>query len=66
VVPRSGPVRASLGYVVFSSKPDLTAEVRPSPWRGTATGRHGRDGTAADEQIVIDGQLRLVPGAKVE
>ncbi len=55
------------GAYVFVVKPDLTVESRPV----TVGRRHGGDvvieqGVQAGERVVTDGQLRLVPGARVE
>jgi multidrug efflux system membrane fusion protein len=55
------------GQIVFVVKPDLTVEIRP-----VEVGRPiGGDviitkGLKPGERVVTDGQLRLVPGAKVE
>jgi multidrug efflux system membrane fusion protein len=55
------------GQFVFVIKPDLTAETRP-----VVVGRNldgevvVQQGLQPGEQVVTDGQLRLVPGAKVE
>jgi multidrug efflux system membrane fusion protein len=55
------------GQIVFVVKPDLTVEIRP-----VEVGRPiGGDviitkGLTPGERVVTDGQLRLVPGAKVE
>jgi multidrug efflux system membrane fusion protein len=55
------------GAQVFVVKPDQTVELRP-----VQTGRSTdgltviRDGVREGETVVIDGQLRLVPGARIE
>jgi multidrug efflux system membrane fusion protein len=52
---------------VFVVKPDLTVESRPvTP--GLIDGRDTviTKGLSAGERVVIDGQLRLVPGARVD
>ncbi len=55
------------GQFVFVVKPDMTVESRP-----VVTGMNIGDGVvidkglAAGEQVVTEGQLRLVPGAKVQ
>jgi membrane fusion protein, multidrug efflux system len=55
------------GQYVFVVKPDATVEVRPV----VAERTHGQEtvvgkGLEPGETVVTDGQLRLVPGAKVE
>src|SRR5207249_11755313 len=55
------------GPFVFVVKPDATVESRPvAP--GTRLGAETiiEQGLRAGERVVTDGQLRLVPGAKVE
>ncbi len=54
------------GDYLFVVKPDATAELRPV----TVAYRSGNDtvierGVAAGEKVVVDGQMRLRPGAKV-
>ena len=56
------------GPFVFVVKPDLTVESRPVQGRPPA-GRarsSSTEGVAPGERVVTDGQLRLVPGARVE
>jgi membrane fusion protein, multidrug efflux system len=55
------------GPYVFVVKPDLTVESRPVV-PGTRLGAETivEQGLRAAERVVIDGQLRLVPGAKIE
>lgn len=55
------------GRYVFVVKPDLTAEMR-SVVPGSAAGEETvvEQGIRPGEQVVTDGQLRLVPGSKVE
>jgi multidrug efflux system membrane fusion protein len=66
-VPAEAVQSGQQGPFVFVVKPDLTVEPRP-----VQTGRRvdGRiivvRGLAAGERVVTDGQLRLVPGAKVD
>jgi multidrug efflux system membrane fusion protein len=55
------------GTYVFVVKPDATVEARPV----TVGRRLGREltvetGLKAGERIVTDGQLRLIPGARVD
>jgi multidrug efflux system membrane fusion protein len=67
VVPSEAIQTGQQGQYVFVVRPDLTAEVRP-----VATGEVFEGGTVigkgivAGEKVVTDGQLRLVPGTKVE
>ena len=55
------------GQIVFVVKPDLTVEIRPvevgSPIDGDVIITKG---LTPGERVVTEGQLRLVPGAKVE
>lgn len=67
VVPSHAVQPGQQGSYVFVVKPDLTVENRP-----VTVGRVEGDtaviakGLAAGERVVTDGQLRLVPGARVE
>jgi membrane fusion protein, multidrug efflux system len=67
VVPTQAVQAGQKGPFVFVVKPDLTVESR-----GVKVGRRLArevvidDGVKAGEQVVTDGQLRLVPGARVE
>jgi len=67
LVPSQAIQTGQQGQFVFVVKPDLTAETRP-----VAVGRSMdgevvvKQGVKAGEIVVTDGQLRLVPGAKVE
>jgi multidrug efflux system membrane fusion protein len=66
LVPSQAVSTGQSGQYVFVVKPDLTAEMRP-----VTTGTTIGGGTVilkeiqAGEQVVTDGQLRLIPGAKV-
>jgi multidrug efflux system membrane fusion protein len=67
VVPSEAIQTGQQGQYVFVVRPDLTVEARPvvagEVFGGeTVIGK----GILAGEKIVTDGQLRLVPGAKVE
>jgi multidrug efflux system membrane fusion protein len=67
VVPAQAVQAGQQGPFVFVVKPDLTVESRPV----TVARRLGSElviagGLAPGERIVTDGQLRLVPGARVE
>lgn len=66
VIPSRALQLGQQGHYVFVIKQDNTAELRPV----TAGVRYGDDvviekGLAPGEKVVIDGQLRLIPGAKV-
>ena len=67
VVPSPAVQAGQQGSFVFVVKPDLTVEARPVVVDGEADGTTvvGK-GLEAGEQVVTDGQLRLVPGSRVE
>jgi len=67
VVPSRAIQPGQDGSFVFVVKPDLTVERRPV----TVAFNEGADaviakGLAGGERVVVDGQLRLVPGVRVE
>lgn len=66
-VPSQAIQTGQQGQYVFVVRPDLTVEARPVT---TGEGFEGETvivkGILAGEKVVTDGQLRLVPGAKVE
>ena len=67
VVPSEAIQTGQQGQYVFVVRPDLTVEARPVTTGevfegGTVIGK----GVVAGEKVVTDGQLRLVPGTKVE
>jgi multidrug efflux system membrane fusion protein len=67
VVPTPAVQMGQSGRYVFVVKPDQTAELRPV----TVAREVGQEtviasGVAPGETVVTDGQLRLVPGAKVD
>ena len=67
VVPSEAIQTGQQGQYVFVVRPDLTVDARPVTTGeafegGTVIGK----GVVAGEKIVTDGQLRLVPGTKVE
>jgi multidrug efflux system membrane fusion protein len=67
VVPSQAVQSGQKGQYLFVVKPDQTVEARPI----VAGATHGREiviasGLAAGERVVVDGQLRLVPGARVD
>lgn len=67
VVPSQAVNTGQQGQFVFVIKPDMTVETRPVTVVRTGNGQSIIDkGLVAGEKVVTDGQLRLVPGAKVE
>jgi multidrug efflux system membrane fusion protein len=67
LVPSQAVQSGQKGQYVFVVKPDQTVEARPVV-PGAADGRDVviTSGVAAGERVVIDGQLRLAPGTRVE
>ena len=67
LVPSQAIQTSQEGQIVFVVKPDLTVEIRPvevgRPINGDVIITKG---LKPGERVVTDGQLRLVPGAKVE
>ena len=65
---RPRPSRPSQeGQFVCVVKPDLTVEVRPVEVERSVNGEViVKKGLQPGERVVTDGQLRLVPGAKME
>lgn len=67
VVPAQAVQAGQRGPFVFVVKDDLTVESRPvTPGRRLTGELVIEDGLAPGERVVTDGQLRLVPGARVE
>jgi multidrug efflux system membrane fusion protein len=67
VVPAQAVQAGQRGPFVFVVKPDLTVESRPvKPGRRLAGELVIDQGLSGGEQVVTDGQLRLVPGTRVE
>lgn len=67
VVPSQAIQTGQTGQFVFVIKPDLTAETRPVVVGRSMDGEVVvKQGLKAGEIVVTEGQLRLVPGAKVE
>jgi multidrug efflux system membrane fusion protein len=67
VVPARAVQAGQKGPFVFVVKPDLTVESRPvKAGRRLAGELVIEQGLAPGERVVTDGQLRLVPGARVE
>ena len=67
LVPSQAVQSGQKGQYLFVIKPDQTVEARPVV-PGAADGRDVviTSGLAAGERVVIDGQLRLAPGTRVE
>jgi multidrug efflux system membrane fusion protein len=67
VVPSQAIQTGQQGQYVFVVRPDLTAEARPVTTGEALAGETVIvKGVLAGEKVVTDGQLRLVPGTKVE
>jgi multidrug efflux system membrane fusion protein len=67
VVPAAAVNTGQQGQYIFVIKPDMTVEARPVKVNRTAGGQAVIDsGVASGERVVTDGQVRLVPGAKVQ
>jgi multidrug efflux system membrane fusion protein len=67
LVPTQAVQAGQHGSYVFVVKPDMTAESRPvKVGRRLARESIIEQGVAPGERVVIDGQLRLVPGSRVE
>lgn len=67
VVPTQAIQTGQKGPFVFVVKEDASAEVRPVTPGAVYQGLTVIDkGLQADEQVVIDGQMRVIPGGKVE
>ena len=67
VVPTSAVQTGQSGQYVFIVRPDLSVESRPVVAGETTSGETVIEkGIQAGERVVTDGQLRLVPGARVE
>jgi multidrug efflux system membrane fusion protein len=67
VVPSQAVLTGQNGQYVYVVKPDMSVEPRPVVTSITYQDFTVVDkGLSAGESVVIDGQLQLVPGAKVE
>ncbi len=67
VVPSQAIQTGQKGQFVFVIKQDATAEIRPVVTGPVAKGMTViENGLQSGEQVVIDGQMRVVPGGKVE
>jgi multidrug efflux system membrane fusion protein len=66
VVPSQAVQTGQQGDYVFVTKPDMTAEVRQvKVGRSVNNQTQVLQGLSEGESVVIDGQVRLVPGTKV-
>jgi multidrug efflux system membrane fusion protein len=66
VVPAQAIQTGQSGQYVFVVKPDLTADMRPVTIGATIGGETAIvKGIQAGEQVVTDGQLRIIPGTQV-
>jgi multidrug efflux system membrane fusion protein len=66
VVPSQAVQNGQQGQFVYVVKTDNTAEVRPITVQRTINNSSIVEGVNPGETVVTDGQLRLVPGAKVQ
>lgn len=67
VVPSQAVMSGQQGQYAFVIKPDSSVEMRPVTVGATLDNETVIEkGLAAGERVVTDGQLRLVPGSKVE
>ena len=67
VIPSQAIQNGQQGQFVYVIKPDMTAEPRPVVVNRSSDGQAIIDkGLVAGEKVVTDGQLRLLPGSKVE
>lgn len=67
VVPSQAIQTGQKGQFVFVVKQDSTAEIRPVAAGPVANGKTVVEkGLQPGEQVVVDGQMRVVPGGKVE
>lgn len=67
VIPSQALQTGQQGPYVFVVKPDLTAEIRPVvPGRIVDSETIVEKGLAPGERVVTEGQIRLVPGARVD
>jgi multidrug efflux system membrane fusion protein len=68
VIPSPAVQTGQVGTFVFLVKPDLTVEARPVVMEAGSKAEETvvTQGLQAGDQVVTDGQLRLVPGSRVE
>jgi multidrug efflux system membrane fusion protein len=66
MVPSQSVEKGQTGQYVFVVKSDDTVDMRPVTTGATILGEMAiLKGVQAGEKVVTDGQLRLIPGAKV-
>jgi membrane fusion protein, multidrug efflux system len=66
VIPSAAVQTSQTGQYVYVVKSDNTVEMRNIAVRHSVNNDSVVDGLAAGETVVTDGQLRLIPGAKVQ
>ena len=66
VIPSAAVQTSQTGQFVYVVKSDNTVEMRNITARHNVNSDSVVDGLNAGETVVTDGQLRLVPGAKVQ
>jgi multidrug efflux system membrane fusion protein len=66
LVPSEAVQTSQNGQFVYVVSPDQTAELRPVTVKRTLDDQAVVEGVQAKEVVVTDGQLRLVPGAKIQ
>jgi multidrug efflux system membrane fusion protein len=66
VVPSQAIQNGQQGQFVYVVNPDNTVEIRQVTVKRTMNGSSVVEGLTAGQTVVTDGQLRLVPGAKVQ
>jgi membrane fusion protein, multidrug efflux system len=66
IVPSQAIQTGQSGQFIYVVKSDQTVEARPVTTRRIINSETVVDGLKVDETVVTDGQLRLVPGAKVQ
>jgi multidrug efflux system membrane fusion protein len=67
VVPEAAIKQSQQGPYLYVVKPDMTAEMRPAVIVQSYAGEAAlAEGARPGDTVVTDGQLRVVPGARVE
>ncbi len=67
VVPAQAVQTGQNGQFVFVVKPDSTAEIRPVTAGSVVSGMTAIEkGLQVGEKVVVDGQMRVIPGGQVE
>jgi multidrug efflux system membrane fusion protein len=65
VIPREAVNDGPVGRYAFVVGPNMTAEMRPVTVLFDDGSNMAIKGVAPGEKVVVDGQLRVLPGAKV-